>query len=298
MNEVGTMTVKELVTLVKTGVIETYKNNRGDGLLKERKVRRYMDNWNRYSAGRLNLAEFGSKLRISDGHHRIAALTRGYDAGIISGEEPVSYCVMPQDMFMQSYIQANEMGISHRNRAKLLNPDLAVGSFITPFLSKEDIELKGKFLSQLANIVYCFKNNEPMDYVSVYKARSKIRELLDVEAGSAPIFPKSGDAEIREAVRYYKDVITTIKSRFAVDRRGSAIMDQTTLKILGNASAFGIIVADKLSVRPAFTARKAERLADKILAKNGELLKLLLSVTSSSEERQRDTHAKIVKVLK
>lgn len=269
----ATITLRDYILAVVSGILGGYENNRGTGRLNGTKVRYIAENYDPQGVGTITIAEMGDGTwKNADGHHRTAAIIAKYKEEYdclpfteAELDQNISLHIISKDDFMKVYGRLNTSH-GHSTKHKVLNTDLGLGSMLKDVfeLQEEDSVILDSFHTAIARCIYGYigEFNKPAKELS-YSDISGDRKAVSSQAGLtkeefAVELTNTQKLEIAAALDY----VNTTYTEFREVNNGK--LNQTGRSLVRNASLFGFIFWDKLSGRELVTYNGEKWLAGRI----------------------------------
>lgn len=285
----ATIKLHDLIEAVVDGVLVDYENNRGDGKLNKTKVYSIAEKYDPNKLGVVTIADWeNGTYQKADAHHRIAAIMVKYwgEDGVRPFtqqqlEQNVPLHIITKGDFIRVYSGLNANN-GHSQKAKVINPDLGLGSMLLGILDlqEEPTIVKKKFHTAIARCVYAYIGkigDKPLKELT-YAEVSLDKKSVSNEAGLSKeeydvVLSTKQKEEVAEAIDYVNELYGHYANlnNISTKKDGKPRLNTTGRSIVRNASLFGFILWDRLSERQLITKNQPKTLAYKITEKDAQI---------------------------
>ena len=296
--------VADLINAYKEGDIFDYEHNRGTHDFKFELIDQISRNWDVEGSGIFTFSlENDGRYKIVDSHHRVRALLKRYELGLLKDDEinqRVTVRLVPPKSHLKAYIlHGTQCG--HTNRNKFTNPDLCLGYLNTKIMERlskmECKQIKTSYYNNLSYILFAYSTKKELDrdgewnYARIFGLRRLLKPFANLSredrmAKSLKLADSDFDA-VSEAVRFYCEYQNCLAEKKIRDKN---------VKLLYKAAWFGVILTDRLGSQ-VFT-KSAQVLANKCSRNLSSLVSLIPVITGSNDSLILATVGKIAKILK
>jgi len=304
--------IEDVVSLVESGKLNPYLNNRGFQGISRKRVRGIADDFRPSSLGTIALTSNGSGNSYiqMDGHHRVGAIMLKHNEGTLSTfdyAQKVCLQYFPKKSEgMQAYADIGTAK-GHTKGNKWTNEDYAIASLIKEIIGFSSLprkyeweNIKAGFVTQMAYaIVTILENGGVVDYQQVFKARTE-SGYADIQGpGSLISLSNSNKMKLGVALVKFSELEALAHKLAPMKESGKKKLPDDSLKVLRSGTFFGFFLADYLSNNPKFvTPRILARVAENVIFNASNISHYVTNITTGNQEAQKINATTLVAALK
>ena len=280
--ELFTCTLNDLAGSVIRQQVTGNEFNRGEGIINKARAEEIIKNFYPDGFGMVTLVDNGDgTYTISDGHHRLFAITEMASRGLLEnfGHVLVSVEVTGKKDGLKNYATKGS-AVGHSLINKLTDPRLGLGNMLVHFIKKipfgsyRDVSIiNKKMYPQLSAIMYTIattKDAEELNLSEALKAKTLITKIANFLPEELDFKVTSADEKkLVNAVSFTIEILTEF-IKLNDKNKGTSqevSLDAMASNILGNATVFALFVWDRYSGREYLTGIEAKTIATRMTDK-------------------------------